>query len=142
LKKLSIKVAKSSRRDEKGFTLIELLVVIALLGILAAVVIPNASSFVKKGYLSAANGELASIQTAAVANLPLGGDYSSAFGIKPGSLGALTSSINMAIKGSYWINVDASVDISTSPSTGSNATAAGFPYYPNLTWDTTALQFK
>ena len=142
LKKFWVKVAKSCCNHEKGFTLVELLIVVSILGILAGIIVPNVTSFVKKGDVAVANEELASIQTAAVANLPESGVYSSEFGVKNGSLGLLAPSINRTINGSYWIKEDGSVNLTTSPTTGADAAAAGFPYYPNLTWDTTALQFK
>ena len=44
--------------------LIELLIVIAILGILAAVIIPNVTGFITSGKIAAANSEVAAIQTA------------------------------------------------------------------------------
>ena len=55
------------RRGEKGFTLIELLIVVAILGVLAAVVIPNVGRFIGRGEEEAADTELTNIQTAVVA---------------------------------------------------------------------------
>ena len=55
------------KRGEKGFTLIELLIVVAILGVLAAVVIPNVGRFIGRGEEEAKDTELANMQSAVVA---------------------------------------------------------------------------
>ncbi len=55
------------KRGEKGFTLIELLIVVAILGVLAAVVIPNVGRFIGRGEQEAWETELSNIQSAVVA---------------------------------------------------------------------------
>ena len=61
------KILRKFRNGEKGFTLIELLVVIAILGVLAAVAVPNISSFLGTGEAEAQETELHNVQTALLA---------------------------------------------------------------------------
>jgi type IV pilus assembly protein PilA len=55
------------KRGEKGFTLIELLIVVAILGVLAAVVIPNVGRFIGRGETEASETEFSNVQSAVVA---------------------------------------------------------------------------
>jgi len=61
------KFIKHFRYGQKGFTLIELLVVVAILGVLAAVAVPNVGRFMGQGEEEAAATELHNIQTAMMA---------------------------------------------------------------------------
>jgi len=115
------------RHGEKGFTLIELLVVVAILGVLAAVAIPNVGKFMGTGHSQAALTELHNIQTAVLAGMAdaqvgniTGGTLDSSNDVTISgntTVGDYVVGGNASIQGTYTIATDGTVTQSSYPGT-------------------------
>jgi type IV pilus assembly protein PilA len=60
---------KARKNNQKGFTLVELMIVVAIIGILAAIAIPQFAAYRAKAFNAAAESDLRNFKTAMEASL-------------------------------------------------------------------------
>ena len=87
----------NKKKNEKGFTLIELMIVIAIIGILAAIAIPQFSAYRKRSYNAASQADLRNAATAQEAYFVDEQTYCSSTGTLIGPTYGLYLSENVAL---------------------------------------------
>jgi prepilin-type N-terminal cleavage/methylation domain-containing protein len=113
-------LTKLTKKNEEGFTLIELMIVIAIIGILAAIAIPQFSAYRTRSFNSAAAADVRNAATAQEAYFVDNQSYC-------GTVGTLTGA-------TYGLYLSENVTLAVTAATTSGYTMTSSHASGNATW--------
>jgi len=109
---------KERREGQKGFTLVELMIVVAIIGILAAIAIPQFAAYRERGYIASMQSDANAVRVAEeayyvqnntyIATTAPGTDLSAFGGVAPSSGNTVTVAAATDINKDYTITVTSS----------------------------------
>jgi type IV pilus assembly protein PilA len=114
-------------RGQKGFTLIELMIVVAIIGILAAIAIPNFLAYQARSKQSEAKTNLGGIYTSEIGYFGEYNDFNSAFATIGYQVAGTTARYNYSLGGPAWVGAAMGSTCSAWGGAGVTLQAAGVP---------------
>ena len=111
-------------KNREGFTLVELLIVVAIIGILAAIAIPQFGAYRRRAYNAAANSDLRNVRTTEEGMFAEYQDYGSAAIITSSIiLNGATAGASQTVPLTYGVYIGANVFLSGSRNVSYTAAA-------------------
>ena len=113
---------------QKGFTLIELMIVVAIIGILAAIAIPQYQNYIARSQFAESHTLLGGARTAAQEKI----DQGASFAASTGDATAATNVLGVQLNGKYGL-IGSNKTTATAPAWDGSATTYTLSYYFNDT---------
>ena len=116
-------------KGQKGFTLIELMIVVAIIGILAAIAIPNFLTYQARSKQSEAKTNLGGIYTSEIGYFGEYNDFNSSFATIGYQVAGTTARYNYSLGGANWVGGAMGATCSAWGGAAVTLSAAGAPAF-------------
>lgn len=137
-----MKSMKMIKKAQAGFTLIELMIVVAIIGILAAVAIPQYQDYVTRAKLSKVTAAVAPLKTALAMYTQENGGTADGLAADPWTSLGLTTAPTSIPEAAITMEADGVIVASLTTVIGSGYSAAVVKWSPEVDANATAMKFN